>query len=444
MARKWGVIQHTSQAFLKMCLKMGIRQRHEILYRRSIQMVVLCLASFLVVIALATTTLAVDHQGTELSPQTWIERSQTQSRNGDLAGAIRSQQNAVEQLYQSFEPQVNVAISLTNLGRLNLQAGYFNTAYENFSEADRLYAGMDHYWFQNRGYQVQALRELGQYQTACLQVVNTLWLDVSLSSDSPGALGRSLCDTGDIVNTTLATIDPVIVQQSESLQAQLLRELGITLRVLGHLDAAEKVLVQFPFQQTDGATQLSLANIKRAQGNLIRDRLASPRYDAMPWRFEHETFSATVVGRRGDPSEDYQNMQHYYQQAQQLYSEIEQQHTSTPLSVQAQLNRLRLLLDQIALLSVDDVQYEPLVNDALQLAQGVDVNRLPVGQSSIFARITVARYQTFLNQLLDTEAVPWTHIQGLLDDAKDQAEALNNPYALSYVLLDSPVFESLS
>lgn len=477
MARKWVVIQRTGQAFLKTCLKRCLQsllvprlwlgnlygdsgsvslsepesqegissetlgtRKHETVekgsrwYCRSIEVAVLFLMGFIIAMGLATVTPAVERQETELSPQQLIERSQTQARNGDLSGAIRRQQAAIDQLRQEPEQRVNVAISLTNLGRLNLQAGHLQSAHENFSEADRLYPVMDHYWIQNRGYQVQALRQLGQYQAACSQMVNTLWLDTALSSGVPGSLGRSLCDTGDIENTALEALDPVVAQQSETLRAALFRELGVTLRVLGHLDAAEQVLAQFPFQQTDGATQLSLANIKRAQGNLIRDRLSSPRYNVMPWRFERETFSVTVVGRGGEPSEDYQKMQRYYQQAQQFYINIERQYDSTPLYGEAQLNHLRLLLDQIALFSVDDAQYQSLVNDALKLAKGIELKRLPVGQSSIFAWTTVAKYQAFLNQLLNTEAIPWGYIQSLLDDAKDQAEALDNPYALSYVL----------
>lgn len=423
MARKWTALQHTHQTILK---------RYRLL-------VVLFLVSFMVVVGLAHRVSAIVHHQSSSLPQTLIERSQAQLKNGDLAGAIQTQQTAVELLRQDPTQQENMAISLTNLGRLNLQAGHFKAATEQFTEADRLYAiapVTDRHRLQNRGYQAQALRQLGQYQTACLKLVNTLWLD------SPSDPGRSLCDTGTLDNATLPPLAPGIAQQSDAIQSQLLRELGITLRVLGHLEASVDSLSQFPFQQTDEATQLSLANTKRAQGNLIRDRLASPRYDTMPWRFESEVFSVTVVGRGGTPSDDYQAMQDYYQQAQEIYTQIEepiersskQQHNSTLLNVKAQLNHLSLQLDQIALLSQNDAQYGPRVNAALQFAQTIDISQLPVGQAKIFAQITMARYQTFLNQLLDTEAIPWSQIQTLLDDAMEGAESLGNPHVLSYVL----------
>ena len=393
-------------------------------YRRIILVATLFLASFVTVVGLANVTPALDHQGTELSPQMLIEQSQRLFVNGNLPGAIHNQQKAVDLLRQVPDQQVNVAISLTNLGRLNLQAGHFNAAYNNFTEADSLYPVVDRNRLQNRGYQAQALRKLGQYQVACLMMVKTLGIGDSLSSE------RSLCQTGDIENTGLNLLEPLITQQPEALQAQLLRELGISLRVLGHLDAAERVLSQF----TDVATMLSLANTKRAQGNLIRDRLASPRYDAMPWRFDRKSLPNTRVGRNGEPSQNYQEMQKYYSEAQGLYSQIEKQENSNALRTQAKLNHLSLMLDQIALLDEDNFQDEKVAQAPLALLQTIDVNYLPVGQPRVFAQISVAKYQVFLNHLLKTEPISQRHIEALLDNAKNMAEALDNPYVLSYVL----------
>ncbi|NEQ95613.1 MAG: CHAT domain-containing protein [Cyanothece sp. SIO2G6] len=417
MARKWLAIQRTSQTLLKKWWWYWLFGM-----------------SFAVVVGLALITPAIESDAIRESPQRWIEQSQVQLSQGDLSGAIHSQQIAVNLLRQIPEQQVNVAISLTNLGGLYAQVGQFRTAYENLTEAAALYPEIDGNYLQNRRYQVQVLRQLGQYQTACLQMVDTLWWDHSTSP------GRSLCETGTADATTLAillaTLDPIITQQPAALQATLLRELGITLGLLGHLDTAEQVLSRF----TDGPTQLAWANIKRAQGNLIRDRLASPRYDAMPWRFERETFSFPDLREGKASSPEYQTMMQSYQQAEQYYAALEQrvdreqQPDSGNVQIEAKLNHLRLLLDQIMVLDAGDAQMEPMVNRALDLAQTIDIDTLPIGQSSLFAHIALAKQQAFLNQILNTEAISWNHIQKLLDKAKTTAELLGNSHALSYVL----------
>ncbi|MGK7891778.1 MAG: CHAT domain-containing protein [Leptolyngbyaceae cyanobacterium] len=395
-----------------------------LLMKRLVQFLIGFGLSFGLVVGLANITPAMDSGGANVSPQELIERSQAQWRNGDLSGAIQTQQSVVERLRQDPSQRVNVAISLTNLGRLNLQAGYFHAAVDHFTEADRLYPESDRHRFRNRSYQAQALRQVGQTQTACLMLVDTLW------SDWPTSPGRSLCDAGTADRTTLDTLDPIITQQPEVLQADLLRELGITLRRLGHLDASAQILSRF----TDGATQLAWANTKRAQGNLIRDRLASPRYDALPWRFESERFSAVAIGLGRASSPEYQQMQQYYQAAQQGYAELEQHPDSDGVNIEVQLNHLSLQLDQVAVLTVDDPQYAPTVNTALALAQAITVDALPRGQTQIFAHIALAKQQTFLNQILNTEAISWNSIQKLLDNAEKIASSLNNPQIISYVV----------
>ncbi|NEP00486.1 MAG: CHAT domain-containing protein [Symploca sp. SIO2E9] len=160
------------------------------------------------------------------------------------------------------------------------------------------------------------------------------------------------------------------------------------------------------------ATKLSLGNTYRAQGNLIRDRLAEPKYEYIPWRCEEIT--------RPDNNEaledQHKKAEQKYKEAEQKYSQVIANDKSIPekLRIKAKLNRLSLLLAQNNWQEADN------------LSSQININDLPENQSRVYARINYAKSLACLQQKYPQATHSWEEITKQIHTAIEESKELEN------------------
>lgn len=436
MARKWSTLFRAVYAVL--------RRRWFVAF----------LGSLLLTLALAQGMPTVG-QTLETSSTELVESAQTAAQSGQLLNAISLLEKAID---NGDQQALNQAITLTNLGRLRLQVGQAAMALTNLDEADKLYGQVyrqasdqldtEGYRLRNFVYQVRALRQLGLHADACEGLKDRLSTDDN----------RNLCTEDTLNYVQVLEFKENLVGQPDVVQSKVFQELGIVLRSLGYLDSSEKALLagltdevrnEFEtFRNSDTldtsvlATYLSpnmlmsLANTYRAQGNLLRDRLASPNYDAMPWRFDDVNgLSETSLKRYEQSGKKFAEMKAYYAAAQQMYGNLANApRVDDALKVRAQLNALSLRLDFWPF-ETEEINRQTYFAQVNGLAKDIDagLQKLPVGQARIFAEISLAKGQAFIKQALGTLLDDYSDVQKRLKHAGEMADALQNTQALSYV-----------
>ncbi len=333
-----------------------------------------------------------------------VEQGKADYRAGEFVSAANYLEEAVK-LFEAQSDWQNLAITLTNLGRLQMSLGKPELALENWQKATTIFeqqlndrSGK----IRNQIYQAEALQQLGLYGQACAILQSALELD------------SNSCD-----DLTIQTIE----EQSPNLsplQISGWRSLGNVLRLLGKLEESELVLQIVAQSSSDtepAATKLSLGNTLRARGNIIRDRQASPKYDYLPWRCE------AIEPKSGNLPQETRN---FYQQAQQAYDQAITQSDQGTTRVSAQLNLVNLILETTSI----NPQQLIVINNLLS---EIDFANLPINKATIYAQINFAKSKTCLARLQNS--VPeWHKIRQMLARAYDNATSISDEHLESYTL----------
>ncbi len=356
----------------------------------------------------------------QTTPQQLVQEGKAFYEAGELNEAITSLQEAVD-LFRAEKQQQNLAVTLTNLGNIQLTLGQANKALETWQQAQEVYQDLADASRVSLSQinQSRALQALGLYPRACRTLIQAFQL--------------APLNCNDLTQENLQQLkrNPL----PPAVQVAGLRSLGNLFRGMGKLEESQLVLVQAVTEatslspQTKGATQLSLANTLRARGNLERDRLSKAEYQHLPWRYTP----------KNPPTE----AETFYQQADSKYLALSQD-TSLPtnLKIRAQLNHLSLLLEG---------GKQPQPQDL-----AIDVEVLPLSRSKVYARINYAKSLAFLQQqssptpqslesnqstknqhpLPKSISLPttWETVTNLLNTALTEAQELEDSYAKAYAL----------
>ncbi len=359
---------------------------------------------FLLSIFLTTGLTPVLSQVPVKNPQQLVQQGEADYRAGDFVSAINYLEEAV-QLFETQSDWQNLAITLTNLARLQLSLGQPELALENWQKATNIseqklndQQGI----IRNQIYQAQALQQLGFYNRACDLLQSALELDSNSCED-----------------LTILTLEPKI-EIGSSLQINGWRSLGNVLRLLGKLEESELVLqtvAQSSLDTNPAATRISLGNTLRARGNIIRDRQSAPKYDYLPWRCE------VIEPQSGNLPQEARN---FYQQAQEQYSQGITLSPPGNTRISAQLNLLDLILDTAS----SNSKKLTLVNNLLS---EIDLSNLPLSKATIYAQINFAKSQACLAERQNSSP-DWQKIKQILIEAKQNAQSIPDNYLESYAL----------
>ncbi|GAA6623689.1 CHAT domain-containing protein [Scytonema sp. NUACC26] len=369
---------------------------------------------------------------------------------------------------------------LVKQGKTLYQAGQFSQAAQSLKQAVEIYAFQGDILNQalSLNYLSLAMQKLGQWQQAKESITTSINLlshfkfstgnrinrvptkhILALSLNTQGSLQLALGQTeaaieswkqaannytqvNDEVGRIGSLINQAIAMQSlglylrankifdsvkESLQAQPssllkaagLRSLGDTLRSLGDLNNSEKILYQslavaqeIQSPEEESATLLSLGNIAFAKGN-NNLKLDNNKEDAHPLSLRCES----------KPLSD--NATTYYSKAFKYYHTAANKSTSKIATVQAQLNRLSVLLA---------LEQKPKAEELRSLQS--QIASLTPSRAGVYARVNLAQSLVCLERVIDSEdrASKAGEIARVLNIAIQQAQELKDQRAESYAV----------
>jgi hypothetical protein len=210
--------------------------------------------------------------------------------------------------------------------------------------------------------QLQKIYQAGNYYKACENLLNNLRIDPILCAPDK-TLDKNQIQA--IQNTVQTQIDP-------SQQTTVYSALGDVMGAIGKLESAESFLTSGLLLkdsltiEANAAMHLSLGNTLRALGNLNRDRLAPPRYDYLPWKYEPSFMPE-------EDSEEYEIINNFYDRASREY-ETTRSITSTTqtvvdsnflkkINVKVRLNALSLSLERGQDVDISSVDLNFLPNN---------------------------------------------------------------------------------
>lgn len=338
--------------------------------------------------------------------------------------------------------------ALVQAGKQQYEVGQFAAAVQQLQQAVAAYQASG-----DRGRQAQTLgllslvyQKLGQWQAAQEAIQASLQLLNSESSHSDrvraqifNAEGHLYLATGK-AETALETWRRVeqIYQQLEDAtgvigsqinQAQALQTIGFYRQARQQLDQLEQQIRRLPDSSLKLAGLHSLGNLRRQGGDLeqaeamLQQALVTARKLRSP---EDEGKVLTSLGNTyyllAGRSQDFENSEgaeRYIRQASTAYQQAAVIATSPITHTQAQLNQLKLYLDEPA-----------TVPPNLITEIATDLNALPASRAAIDARIN------FAHSLMKLDGNPAADglVNTVLQTAVQQAERLQDPRALSYAL----------
>jgi CHAT domain-containing protein len=308
--------------------------------------------------------------------------------------------------------QADNALQLAIQGKDLYEAGQFDAAAKVWQQAADAYAqvGDADGMIQSSINIAEALQALGLYPRACntlLQVFGIAAPDCqNLTQENENRQQR------DSLLKTLET-------KPNSLNKAIgLRSLGDILQRLDDLELSTKVLQlslnaakKLPSPQDESAALLSLGNTERALGKRSQARQNSASEQKLtPWRCLYSPSIGAVAK--------------FYQQAAKFYQQAATESASTTTWVQAQLNRLSVLLETNALSDAQDLW--PRIQSRLKA--------LPASRTAVYAQINLAQSLTCLKQATATDIPLWREIAQALATSVRQARSLGDQRAESYAL----------
>ncbi len=383
--------------------------------------------------------------------QQLVEASKNDYETENYSEAINKLTQAIA-FFETKQDRENLAISLTNLGRIQLTSGQATSALTTWEKAREIYNSLkDGVGVSNTLIlEAQAMEKLGLSFRGCNTLTTALNFDLQNTESTDNNIREktsnnltTLCQENEINSEEIeGTIDEVIKYfQNQPLSQYLdgLHNLGEVLRTIGKLEESEIVLektlqVTKITPKIKGAILISLGNTLRAKGNLERDREADIKYNYLPWRcdpiivsnYEKEDLKNSIY-------RDYNRALKQYEKAAKL--------GISKIKIQANLNRLSLVLDKSLLLDKKDVfelQKKELKSEIKAVFNSIDLDELETnlkGQGKIYAILNYAKSSACLRQIYPEDSTNNSQeIINLLDKAIKYATKFNNNRAKSYAI----------
>lgn len=359
MARKWHTFHRAVESFFLRLIHLWVG-----LFRRSgYRLLVLLVLGIFLSARISPVLSQMPVNQSQKAAEELVQEGKNYYTNGQVSEAVNSLQRALDK-FKAREDWNNLAITSTNLSRI--------------------------------------FQELGQYTRAC----NTLIQAQELDSD--------FCQNRELTSKDLKKGRKL----PDLIQVSIWRSLGDVLRAIGRLKDSETVLqeaLNLADELADepnakAATLLSLGNTYRAQGNLIRDRVAEPKYEYMPWRCEEITRPAKDEALEAQ----YKKADEEYKKADEKYSQVIANNESIQerLRIKAKLNRLSLLLERGKWQEANDLSSE------------INIKDLPPGQSRVYARINYAKSLACLQQKYPQAHHSWADITDQIHAAIEESKNL--------------------
>ena len=334
------------------------------------------------------------HSQTNVNPRELVAKGQQLYEKGEISSAIAHLQQA-QQEFREQEELSSLAVTLTNLGQLQLLAGQPEAAIETWQSAMELQVTSQNPSLLRRLQinRTTALREMGMYAKACQELTGVL------------EISSNICGEETLQETVLSEIDP------NSVLGKGWRNLAETLRGLGKLQKARSLLSalneQLPASVEKDTVLLSLGKTLQAIGNAKRDRAIDvPLYNYLPWQCQTRELSP-----QAKPA---------YQQAEQFYQQASQSR-SPDLRNQALLQQFSLIQDTTSL------------SPNFQSTPEIDFSAFPPGRDRIYAQIDFAKSQACLAQLQENEP-DWNRLIRLTQMGIEEAQQLGDDRAQAYAL----------
>lgn len=308
--------------------------------------------------------------------------------------------------------QVDNASQLAIQGKELYEVGQFDAAARVWQKAADIYAqlGNTEEMTQSLINTAEALQALGLYPRAC----NTLLQIFGIAEPDCQKLTQENENRQKRQDSLLKTLE---AQPNSFNKAIGLRSLGDVLQRLDDLDLSTKVLQlslniakKLPSPEDESAALLSLGNTERALGNKLRAwQNSASELKITPLRCHRSSKGAAAK---------------FYRQAAKLYQQAATESASTTTWVQAQLNRLSVLLETDALLDAQNLW--PQIQFKLK--------DLPSNQTAVYAQINLAQSLICLKQATAADAPSWKEIAQALATSVRQTRSLGDQRAESYAL----------
>lgn len=330
--------------------------------------------------------------------------------------------------------QATTAPQLVQQGRVFYEAGQFEQALITWQKAADAYTQINDQTGITGSLinQAQALSALGLSRRACQTLTQALKVD------------DGICDANQ-------KAQPLPKQKPSLLINTGLRTLGDVLRIIGNFEKSQEVLLQnweiaqqLSSPEAEGDTLLSLGNTARFLGN--RERDLQDTLSDKPFIFPTTSLDCTSqpsIVKTTEAIGYYQQALKLYQQATACYQQSASTSTSRLPPIQAQLNRLSLLIEieqwlrkHQQQLEADSwsAQIQPQMTQLLKIQPAVA--NLPRSHEAIYGKINFVRSLTLfsLKQGFDSNNSSWKNINQLLHDAIQQAKDLGDKQASAYAV----------
>ncbi|MDJ1175377.1 CHAT domain-containing protein [Roseofilum capinflatum] len=357
----------------------------------------------------------VSSEHSDRSPEFWRQEADEYAQNGDFVNQAVALGNLslalqergeweqaresstqgiqiLEQLSTTKERDQILAQSLDIQGKLSFSVGDFSAALVSWQEAGKLYQqlGLTEAEDRNRLNQVQAMQELGLFQSACEAIGARIDENVSFCAGvEQESLQKSL---GRVSGDRLTVLH--------------LQALGDVLRLMGDMEVSEAVLKRgLAMAETDqemlDRMQLSMGNTLRAKGDR-QWAIAQSATSTIQFNFE---FCPILENQ-----EEYNLALKHYQNVSQ---------NNPLLKLQANLNKLNL---QVAL-NQNILDFNPL-----EEAQNLNLFNTQSGNNLILNTLQTATC---------ISTIPWQNIaqnlQTIIDVSQQRKDLKTQSYALGYL-----------
>ncbi|MCU0532497.1 MAG: tetratricopeptide repeat protein, partial [Hydrococcus sp. Prado102] len=337
---------------------------------------------------------------TQISAEQLIQQAERAYQSGNLSEAVENYQKALNFFQSQGHKELNnLAISSTNLCRIQLELGQAENALQNCQISTQIYSQLsdNNGRIRSQVYQAYALHKLGFYPHACLLLAQSVEISVKSCEELTPELVR------EKTHNLSQNLAPSLVTAW--------RILGDTLRSMGDLNKSQIILEKLTSIASDpdpAATLLSLGNTLTAIANLERDRQAEPQYNYLPWKCQVSSLS--------------EQTKKHYKIALETYDRSLQKTSSQILKTKAKLNRFRGLLEIS--------EY----SQAATLADEIKLENLPLGQFKVYATINYSKNIACLQQQYFQKARFEESFIARLNEAIQDAKKNGDKATESYVI----------
>ena len=327
------------------------------------------------------------------------------------SGVSEAKQPATQHSSQISQPTNGSHLSMQ--GEKLYKAGQFSEAASIWQQAASAYerVGDEGGAAKSRINIAEAVQALGLYPRAC----NTLLQAFGIAfSDC-----RKLTQENENRQQRDSLLKTLKAQPNSLTKAIGLCSLGKVLQKLDNLELSRQVLQlslsaakALPSPQAESAALVSLGNTELALGNRARAKqyTVTSEQSHFPWRCP---YTPTL----GAP-------ERFYQQATKLYQQAATESALPTTWVEAQVNRLSVLLQLDALSDAQDLW--PRIQFKLK--------DLPASRTAIYAQMNLAQSLNCLKQANAAAAPSWREIAQALATSAKQARTLGDQGAESYAL----------